>query len=545
MVVVGGQDLIDRWRLSWPVVIAYAVVSMVGGFIALDLRGSRVVDVALACGIATGAALIVLLGSAAMMRSRRPARSIGGWFVPIALVVGLVRAEVLLRTADALDVPASGSPVSVALSSAFSAVVWLGLVGALVASQETYRDRYRELLSTTVRPDALDLDGDPGVRRMRSTIASALSAAEREPSADRLAYASAAIRHEIDATLKPLSHRLWFGEPGEEPHTRWLRVIRDSVSAQCIPIRTVCLLWLLGSMIGGVARFGWEIGVWAGVMSTAVLYAVLVLARATLGRASGLRRGMAAVSLGALLPILATDAILRAVGYASALAWDNALGLSLWVTLTALLVASAAVTLAASDRRAVIAIAAETGPLNTGNAHLASYLHNGLQSELTGLAMQFDAAARSEDVQEARMAIERAHAVLGRSMTEDFAAFSEEPAARAERVASAWAGICEVRITISSEARRHALLVLAVSAAEELVSNVVRHAGATRADVTIHADVERVLVVRCTANVRGDALDGSGMGSALVASIAARGVDVTSGEGATTYALRVADSPRA
>lgn len=534
--------LLHRWRLSPIMIAAYAVVSMVGALIALDPERSGWASVAVASTAATAAALALLAAGAALVRVARGSWQFGLWLVPTAVIVGLVRAEVLVFAAEAAGTPVGGGALGIAVSSSFSAVIWLGLVGLLVSGQDAYRERYRSLIREVAAVGEIDdLDRYPGVHRMRATLASALQAAEVEPTPQQWAQASSAIRHEIDTTLRPLSHRLWFGGADEEPHARWSRVVRDAIADFHVPVLPAGTLWLVSSLIGGMALLGWARGLLAAGLSTAILLTALGLARRLMAGRESLVLGSLAVAVVAVLPIAFTDALMRSVGITTALNAANALGPLLWLTLACLLVLVGSVALAVSDRRAVLAVVAR----GSGEARVSSYLHNSLQSELTGMAMQLDAAALAEDPAMAREALERVQALLSRSLSEDLATFHEEPTARAERVAQAWAGICAVSIVIDPTAKVDPFLSSAVTAVEELISNAVRHSGATHIEVTVRPDGPGALALECCANSPGQHPTGSGLGSALLTSVSSEGLTVVQEGDSTRYRLRITASPKA
>jgi len=534
--------LVRLWRVSPQMIAAYAVVSMVGGFIALDPDRSGWLSVLVSSSAATVAAIALLLTGIVLVRVLRGSWRVGLWFLPIAVIVGVARAWVLAIVAEASGSPVGGGAGGIAASSAFSAVIWLSLVGLLVAGQDAYRERYRSLVRGTAgRDDIEDLDAHPSVTRMRTSLSAALEAAAAEPTPQQWAQASSAIRHEIDTTLRPLSHRLWFGGADEEPHARWPRVVRDAIAGFRVPVLAAAALWLVGSLIGGAALLGWRAGWLAAVVSTVVLVAALGIARRLLAGRESLAWGSLAVAVVSALPIVLTDAGMRAVGITAAQPGQRTVGPLLWLTLAGLLVLVCSVSLAASDRREVLAVAAR----GSRETRVSSYLHNGLQSELTGMAMQLEGAARADDPDVARDALERVQSLLSRSLSEDLAAFHEEPIARADRVAQAWAGICAVTFTLPAGVRSDPLLPEAVTAAEELIANAVRHTGATRIEVRVDDCAPGGLLVVCRSDTPGGAASGSGLGSHLLASVSEIAPEVLPDEQGTTYSVRIGASRRA
>jgi signal transduction histidine kinase len=525
-------------RISPLMVAVYAVVSLVGGLIVVDSAGSPW-EAALVYVTATAAsvALLVILGAVAH-RIQGP-RPMGVLLLPVAALLGIARAVALIVVAAHLHVPVNGSPVSVVVSSGFSAIVWLGLVGVLVAGQDAYREDYRAIVQKVA---SIDLDADLDVQQMRSTISTAAAAAANAPSPEEWSRTSQAIRSEISLRLRPLSHRLWFGAPGEEPHARWLRVVRDATTSFSVPIAWLVPLWGAGALIGGIALFGVTRAIVAAALSTAALLAALLVAKSVVAHFTKPIVGVVAILLSSLLPILATDAAMTLLGFDSSLTRSSGLGLLLWLALAGMIVLAASAALAASDRRAVLAAAAAAQ--TTTGERVSSYLHNGLQSELTGLAMQLDGAARSDDPVAAREALERLASLLTRSFSEDLASFHESPSARAARVAEAWRGICDVRLDLAPDTDDEALLARAVTAAEELISNAVRHTAASHVEVTICPAACGGLCVVCRTNSPGETATGSGLGTHLLSAIAPGGVTITHEARGSIYSLLIPASPR-
>jgi len=545
--VASLRRLLDGWRLSSPVIVFYALSSFIGGLISMDSSEPRVARVLIASAtvsLLVAGCLAVLcrvwasLGTSSQTNGARR-------FIIVAIGAGALRASVLLPLASALDVvPPAGGAVVVA-NSVVSAIVWLGLGGLIVSSLDAYAARYADLLSRRARlssggDSVLDWDALPDVRRMKSTLQSVVRTTAGEPSPAALARASLALRQEIETNLRPLSRRLWFGAPEEVPHVRWSYTLRDAVSGYSVPTPAILLLWLLGSAVGGAALLGAVRGVLAAALSTLALGATLWIGHRLVRRRPGLMVGSLAMVASAVVPILLADAVLRVMGFESSLLWTNGLMVLLPATLLGMLLAAAAIALADADRIKVLLVVGHSSDRGAdASLDVAStYVHNSLQAELTGIAMQLEAAGRSSDEAGVRAALERAQSLLGRSISEDFAAYQEDPLARADRVSRAWQGICTVTVQIDPETHADPRLALAVRAGEELISNAVRHSGAQR----VHLDVRRwegSLEVTCEADTVGDPRGEPGLGAHLLASASPSGVSAMSVGGGTRYRVRV------
>lgn len=549
------SDVLEGVRLSPPVILMYSIASFVGAVIALSPTGIRPGGVLVVAIGVTGAAVLALFGARRMQASR----SMGGpmrayaVFLVVALVVGAVRGLLLAVWTAAWDETLEGGVGAQVINSAFAAAIWLTLAGLVFASRERYRQRYQSLLvqGATRNPGqqgSPDLDSHPSVMQVKSRVAQAVEESGAAPTPSDLLHVSDAIRHEIENNIRPLSHRLWFSADGGEPQVRWSRLVRDALAGFTAPVATIALIWLAGGLIGGSRLFGLERAVLSAVISTILLAGMLVLGRRMVRRSP--RRGLVWALVSAIVPVVAADAVLTALGYPSDIGDGSVLALLLPLALFALIVIGSSISLADADREVVLDVAARRRLIPADRLldtrQLSAYLHNSLQSELTGLAMQLEAAARSGDVAEAGEALQRVHALLARSVSEDFAGLGEDPESRAERVVSGWRGICDVVFSIDPSVEGDPRLPVAVQAAEEIIANAVRHAGATAVSVTITL-VESDLQVECWANrivmMAGDMVASAeaqgGMGLRVLRTLSPSGVRTHQVDGGTVFEVRV------
>ena len=120
-----------------------------------------------------------------------------------------------------------------------------------------------------------------------------------------------------------------------------------------------------------------------------------------------------------------------------------------------------------------------------GERHLASFIHNSLQSELLAIAGQLEEAAMSNNYEESARLLQRVNSLVNRSFIDEFAKFSESPLQRLDVVRKSWAGILDIQIEIPAELlgfpQRNAILVQII---EEFAANSFRHGRATTIHVT-------------------------------------------------------------
>lgn len=474
------------------VVGIYSVASVVGALISLASASGGVWAKASVTALATAVALVMLVGASAMPWVKLSSRPIATalLFAALAAFVGAVRGIVFVQVAPMLGVALVSDDLAQIVNSVVSAVVWLTLAGLVMGGRDRYRRRYRALLLQG--ETQTDWDSHPSVTQVKSSLRQALARAG-ESSDRELNEVADAIRHEIETNIRPLSHRLWFGVQDEEPRSRFIPLMRDSLAVWSVPVGFVSVVWFTTAIIGGARWIGLERAFVAVVAST-VLLIVLVIAIGKWTPGSPWLRGSALIG-GSVVVVIASDGVARALGYESRLYADIGLIVLLPITITAFVATAAAISLAAADRRMVLEVAERESREIVERRRQSTFLHNSFQSELTGMALQLDEAARSGSTDEAREALERVHALLARSISQDFADFHEDPRMRVDRVIAGWRGICDVSIDLVGSCLDDPRLVLGVQAMEEIIANAVRHGRASTVRICVESTPEGLVIV--------------------------------------------------
>lgn len=516
---------VEGVRPSPSVVGVYAIASLIGGFITAASAAGTPWQMVTLVALVTTVAVAVLVPANSLpweRLSRRPVMTSVA-FLLVAATAGALRGVVFVELARMWGIRLTSDDATQIANSAVSAIVWLTLAGLLIGGRHRYRDRYRALVLQT----DIDVDWDrhPSVEQVKRNIGTALSMADGSAEADPRHVADA-IRREIDTNIRPLSHRLWFGAEDEEPRSRPIPLVKDAMAAWTVPMRVVAIVWFTTAVLGGARWLGLEQGLAASIVSTFLIVGMCF----SIGRwipASPWWR-LAALVLGSVVVVVSTDGTLRLVGYPSRLYLDAGSLLLLPVTIVALVVAAAAISLIESDRRTILEVASRESREIADRRLQSTFLHNSLQAELTGMAMQLDEAARTGATDETRAALERVHALLARSISQDFAAFQENPRDRIDRIIDGWRGICAVSIDVDAAALGDRRLGIAVQAIEEIVTNAVRHGGARQIRVEVVAGSLGLLieVVSDVALVGGDSLSSVGLGTRVLAAIAPQGLVV-------------------
>ena len=481
-------------RFSVPVTVTYAIASFVGALIAFGSRTETLVTTAFTALLVTVVAVGFLWVVRVLVAGNKDLDVVV--FFLLALGIGLVRGAAMVGFGVPWGLLSPSTAWAQVINSAVSAVVWLGLAGFLFAGRERYRRLYRSLLVQGATQwesrdsPGTDWDQHPTILQVRAHVAAHLSEAQREPSPQALIRTADAIRTEIEVHLRPLSHRLWFGSFEDSPRVRLPHLLKDSLTAFRMPIRFIVIAWCIGGFIGAPMLFGPVRGIVATLISGTVLAVLLIGFTAIARRRQSFALGITYVLVAGTVPIASADLALRAAGFSSDLTLQNGLPLLLPLALIAMMVMGLTISMANADRELVISVAqryARRDPTasTASDLEISTYLHNTMQSELTGAAMQLQHAADSADPQRARAALAHAEHVVQRSITDDLRVGREEPAARADRLVAAWDGICAVNIVIDATASGDVRVTVAMQALEELIANAVRHAGATQVSATV------------------------------------------------------------
>jgi len=533
-------------RFSTPVIVMYAITSFVGALIAFSSRDQSLVVTLVASALVSGVAIVLLLALRRLVAGNQDVDVVV--FLVVSLTVGLVRGVVMVMVGTHWALITQASAIVQTINSGVSAVVWLFLAGLVFAGRERYQRSYRSLLSqgaTHLQATSLvdtDWDRNPAIVEMRKNVSPHIHEAQVAPTPEALMRVAEAIRTEIECNLRPLSHRLWFGAFDEYPHIRLSVLVRDSITAFQMPIRVIGGAWLIGGLIGAPALFGGTRGILAALISSAVLTVLLITFVAIARRHPSLSLGVLYLAAAATIPLFASDLVLRSMGLGSDFTLENGLVVLLPLALLALMLAGLTISMAHADRSAVLSVTqryADASPANFTNELAAStYLHNTVQSELTGIALRLKQAAESNDPRLSRTTVQQAHEIMGQSLTQGFIDQWADPAGRIDRVTNAWRGICDVVIAVGPEVADDSRASVAIQVVEEVIANAVRHSGATKITADLNKGRDGISVV-CNINCQWQAGGITGLGTTWMATIASKGVETTRTESGTVLQLTV------
>jgi hypothetical protein len=505
-------------RITGLVVWIYGAVSFAAGFITTDLP---LIERTIASSAVTLLSVVLILVFRGLGAS-------AARIVLIALAIGLVRGVALVLAVLLFSGSLESSFILRIMSSGLSAVIWIAGVSWVIASLSIYRHRYIELVAqfSADRPSP-NLDENPDLDAMKSHLSGATAEQTADPSDEAMRRAAEIVRWEVDNRVRPLSHRLWFSPDAQPPHVRVGALLVDAIKEFPVPVWPVTLLWFVVALVGAPVIFGMQQGIASAAISSLLLALCLVISQAATRRWHTPWLGPTCLALSVVVPIAGAEILVPHVHSAHAGASAFVLFVFVPIALAALIITATAISLAQADREEILQIVQTRWrePEPYASPEVSSYLHNTVQSELTGLALQLERAEVGSV--EAREAWERLVAISGRSMETDFQRQRESPQDRVVRLADSWRGIaevtCEFAVSVSAADPR---LVRVTQASAEITSNAVRHGGADRINFSVQPDGGNLTL---TARINATLIEPAepGLGGRWLANFSVTPVEVT------------------
>jgi signal transduction histidine kinase len=516
-------------RFSWQATGLYsitAVVSFVTAFPGQEVQPSIIFGLAvvLASAIAIFISLIDFINSKSL-NSRFQNSQI--WFFILVLLIGVVRGLGFFYLVEINNI-AQPTPLLVRLAtSAINTLIWLTFSCALVEATTNYSRRFSKLFNETTmalaltsripsRPDVDSLDNVISLKRNLAGILEKASA--HGVSANELIRAGAAVRSQIEELIRPLSHRLWFNQRRNKPEVRLYGLIGDSISQFSFVSWRFLFVWAALAFASIVNAYPMDRVLFGIAMSVALLAGVIALYRVipkSFVERQGTRLTLFFIIFISTVPVSLADIVMPFFSFQRMLFPVSAATLLSPIAIVVLLLVESCVRLVEQDRNWLnnlfeTKIKEEIIQIQSS---LASYLHNSLQSELTGIAYRLEASATTPDSAEAREALEKLGAIINRSISDDFANFEETPLDRLNRMISAWNGIAKVTTRIDDDCKTDLKrLNLIVQVIEESTTNSVRHGKARNIHVEVTKADNRV-IIDITTDATEREIASSGLGS--------------------------------
>jgi hypothetical protein len=409
-------------------------------------------------------------------------------FLITATAVGAIRGYLFYQTVDALDLNHPGEMLNRILASTATTLFWLCIANILINFSGAFRSRYEQSLkkfidrNLSVIPSLLpSAQSATELTILQEELSKSLTSRVKDGDAQNLHEVAELLKSKINLQLRPLSRRIWLRSLNEHPRIRYGQMFKDSINfldfSKPIFISAILFLALLSNL---------SIRTLTESLLRTTTFLALVLVIISLSKTRLFTNNFLYLATIGVVPVIASEYTALLFGYIGS--WTATLLITL--VAPALIIVLSLFNLSLRDHVLIIELLESyeihkipnaSKSFDVGERHLASFLHNSLQSELLSIAGQLEEAAISNDREKSAEILQRVSSLINRSFIDDFQKFAESPIERLETVRKSWSGILEIEIDIPEAAlafpARDASLVQTI---EEFAANSYRHGKATQ-----------------------------------------------------------------
>ena len=419
-------------------------------------------------------------------------------FLITATAVGAIRGYLFYQTVDALDLNHPGELLNRILASTATTLFWLCIANILINFSIAFRSRYEQSLkkfidrNLSVIPSLLpSAQSATELTILQEELSKSLTSRVKNGDAQNLHEVAELLKSKINLQLRPLSRRIWLRSLNEHPRIRFGQMFKDSINfldfSKPIFISAILFLALLSNL---------SIRTLTESLLRTATFLALVLVIISLSKTRLFTNNFLYLATIGVVPVIASEYTALLFGYIGS--WTATLLITL--VAPALIIVLSLFNLSLRDHVLIIELLESyeihkipnaSKSFDVGERHLASFLHNSLQSELLAIAGQLEEAAICNDREKSAEILQRVSSLINRSFIDDFQKFAESPLERLETVRKSWSGILEIEIDIPKAAlafpARNASLVQTI---EEFAANSYRHGKATQ--ITVIAVENRI-----------------------------------------------------
>lgn len=417
-------------------------------------------------------------------------------FITAAVVVGAIRGYLFYVIVEALELKAPGDLLNRILASTTTTLFWLPIANILINFSRSFKVKYQKSLNTFISQnlDSISslvpsLQSTTEVVSLQEELTRSISPKLISGDADNLREVADLLKTKINLQLRPLSRRIWLRSLNEYPVIRFPQMLKDSINyldySKIIFMGIMFVLALLDNIF--IRSLGESIT--RTVTFFAILFLVFYMEKIRL-----LRNNYLFLFAVGVLPVIGSEFISKLLGFSGS--WTATLVISLVapaviivLSLFSLTLRDHALIIELLENYEISKLPSSSDSYDVGERHLASYLHNSLQSELLAIAGQLEDAAVSNNREKSSEILQKVSSLINRSFIDDFEKFSESPLDRLEVVRKSWSGILQIDISIPTEfldsPEQTAALVQTI---EEFAANSYRHGKATKVEASAYLD---------------------------------------------------------
>lgn len=493
----------------WPArgsLVLISIASFIGILLALGISSNtlQVIFVAISVTLMTAFALVFLIYLGKFFKKLSFSILI---VIGSLILIGAGRGWFLFELIALTEIADSASLETRVLNSTLTIVIW-GLIFLIIEGRLLqFRNDYRVTFSTravelarrnklTAEELAQSIDAMDNIQSLQASLRGIADLARSSGASQaQLLVAAQGIRKEIENSLRPLSHRIWFDSSKSQPQFKLWELLKEALRNLRISWSITPVLASSAFLVGALPLISIsEAFVRVGSYLASLLILLLALRSIRASIAGSSIRGVAVALLISLVANGVSDWVAIALGATSLLLENVLLFTAAVLTTFGVLWVSAILSQLRLDWERVQALVLGSSEQSVLNTRLAGYLHNSLQSQLSGIALALE---RHEFVpsQDIEKVLEQLDALATKSIGQEFTSTALSAEMRLAKIVDAWDGISSIKCSMPSELRGDSRLELLVEVVEEAISNAVRHSQAKQIDIQISRRQEDLQVV--------------------------------------------------
>ena len=473
----------------------------------------------------------------------------------IALIfIGMVRGFAILDVGLLLDLPQTKPYLLRPLNSAVNMPLWFMIIRFLIGSRNDFKDLFNELYVRNIKERVNKILPAKGsikeheITRIEESVLQTLEPIRKnienisgsEMSIVDLDRERLLIQSFIEEKLRPLSNDLWRQQKLNPPKLHYMRNIFRVVFVTKSQFGYAIVPSFIFSIVGASTiesfAFAWRHASLHLTIQMIVflgyeyLYQKLISFRKYLN--------LSAVFLCVAIPVTLDPIVLANYQTSSANFGAEIIGIGWFLILSLTFAIAKSQTDYRRELIKVLLIDLEKSPFsNESDAKLAGqyakYLHGDIQSTLSSTQMQLKQASDKDDLALGKSSIEKLASVLRRDHHDYAVGDAISPIAKFQQIIDAWDGIATISVDMEEAQFSDELLLKVCEVIEELVSNAIRHGGATEIKMYLVSAGEDVLV-KVHDNGAPRRSGKSGLGSAILKSAVEKLETISDQSGNTT-----------
>jgi hypothetical protein len=499
-------------RLSWQAISLYSITNFIASISAFPKKDIPLYSLIAFSLLITTFTAILLMAQMWFIRVFKNGKFLDKavWFFSSVISAGFLRGIFFFWSVEMFNLP-QPTPLLIRIStSILTTTLWLTFSCILIQATISYSRQFSNLFNQAAFRKALNsddiaekpsIDSLDNLVALKKNLAGILNLAkESGVTSDALISAGVAVRNQIEILLKPLSHRLWFNSERNRTQIRLFGLIVDSFKQFSFSSFRLLALWGTLAFASIVNTYEIDRVIFGLFLSLSLLSLTIYVFRIVpIPKSNVLKHIFTVTSIIVIstVPVTMADSLMPLFNYEQMFFPVSAATIVSPIAIAVFLIADSCVNLVSRDRamiRELFASGLQSDSISNQSA-FASYLHNSLQSELTGIAYRLEASAANPKSLKSRETLERLGSLINRSISEDFANFDETPMLRLARSIEAWEGIAKVKVQIDERSKNNLeKLNLVVQVIEEAITNSVRHGRAKNIEVLIAGVNEKVSI---------------------------------------------------